>query len=77
MRSFEEQLEALYADQVLSTDSITEANEMVKSLELQVTALLEERAEWAEALAQKQAELDRSRIKAKAMVASLMDNALA
>lgn len=77
VRSFEEQLEALYADQVLSTDSITEANEMVKSLELQVTALLEERAEWAEALAQKQAELDRSRIKAKAMVASLMDNALA
>ena len=77
VRSFEEQLAALYAEQTTSTDSITEANEMVKSFELQVAALLEERTELAEALAQKQAELDRSRIKAKAMVASLMDSALA
>ena len=77
VRSLEEQLAALYAEQVASTYGIIEANEMVTSLEPQVAALLEERDELAEALAQKQAELDRSRLKAKAMVASLMDSALA
>ena len=77
VRSFEEQLAALYEEQAASTYGITEANEMVMSLEPQVAALLEERDELAKALAQKQAELDRSRIKAKAMVASLMESALA
>ena len=75
--SLEEQLAVLYAEQVASTYGIIEANEMVKSLEPQVAALLEERDEVIEALAQKQAELVRSRTKAKAMVASLMDSALA
>ena len=76
VRSFEEQLASFYEGQSTATYGITEANEMVRSLEPQVAALLEERNDLAEALQSKQADLDRSRSKAKDMVAALMDSAL-
>lgn len=76
IRSFEEQLAGFYEVQAAHAYGLAEANRMVESLEPQVAALLEERNELARALHDKQAELDRSRSKAKDMVAALMEQAL-
>jgi chromosome segregation ATPase len=77
VQSFEAQLEGFYEAQASATYGLSEANEMVRSLEPQVAALLEERNELADQLQARQAELERSRSKAKDMVAALMDSALA
>ncbi len=76
VRSFEEQLASFYDAQSRHAYSIAEANTMVRSLEPQVAALLEERNELAEALHAKEAELDRSRAKAKDVLSALMEQAL-
>ena len=76
IRSFEEQLAGFYEVQAAHAYGLAEANLMVQSLEPQVTALLEERNELAVALRAKEAELERSRSKAKDMVAALMEQAL-
>ena len=77
VESFEAQLATLYEAQAGATYGLVEANEMVRSLEPQVVSLLEERNELAEELLASQADLERSRIKAKHMVAALMESALA
>jgi len=76
IRSFEEQLAGFYEVQATHSYGLAEANLMVQSLEPQVVALLEERNELAGALHAKEAELERSRSKAKDMVAALMEQAL-
>jgi len=77
VRSFEEQLGSFYEAQTAHAYGLAEANEMVLSLEPQVVALLEERNELEVALRAKEAELDRSRTKAKDMISVLMEKALA
>lgn len=77
IRSFEEQLGSFYEAQSAHSYGLAEANAMVQSLEPQVGALLEERNELAAALHAKEAELDRSRTKAKDMISVLMEKALA
>jgi len=76
IHSFEEQLAGFYELQAAHAYGLAEANQMVESLEPQVAALLEERNELARALNVKEAELARSRSKAKEMVAALMEQAL-
>jgi chromosome segregation ATPase len=76
VQSFEAQLESFYEAQASATWGLGEANEMVRSLEPQVAALLEERNDLVEQLQARQAELERSRSRAKEMVAALMDSAL-
>jgi uncharacterized protein YoxC len=75
--SFEEQLAGFYEVQAAHAYGVAEANQMVQSLEPQVSALIEERNDLADALQAKEAELERSRSKAKEMVAALMEQALA
>jgi len=77
IHSFEEQLAGFYEVQAAHAYGLAEANLMVESLEPQVAALLEERNDLARALHAKDAELERSRSKAKEMVAALMEQALA
>jgi molecular chaperone GrpE (heat shock protein) len=77
VQSFEAQLATFYESQAGASYGVAEANEMVRSLEPQVAALLEERNDLADQLQALQADLDRSRSKAKHMVAALMDSALA
>jgi len=77
IHSFEEQLAGFYEVQAAHAYGIAEANQMVQSLEPQVSALLKERNDLADALQAKEAELERSRSKAKEMVAALMEQALA
>ena len=77
IQSFEEQLAGFYEVQHAHAYGLAEANLMVQSLEPQVTALLQERNELASALQAKEVELERSRSKAKEMVAALMEQALA
>ena len=77
VESFEAQLSTLYEWQANATYGLDEANEMVRSLEPQVVSLLEERNELAAELLASQADLERSRSKAKHMVAALMESALA
>ena len=77
VQSFEAQLASFYESQTGTTYDVGEANEMVKSLEPQVAALLEERNDLAVQLQAAQSDLERSRNKAKNMVAALMDSAMA
>jgi len=77
IHSFEEQLAGFYEVQAAHAYGVAEANQMVQSLEPQVSALIEERNDLADALQAKEVELERSRSKAKEMVAALMEQALA
>lgn len=77
VKSFEEQLGSFHDAQTAHPYGLAEANEMVYSLEPQVASLLEERNELEAALREKEAELERSRAKAKEMIAVLMEKALA
>ncbi len=77
IQSFEEQLASFYELQSTNAYGLAEANQMVQSLEPQIAALLDERNELVDALRAKEAELERSRSKAKDMVAALMEQAFA
>jgi chromosome segregation ATPase len=76
IHSFEEQLASMYEAQASHEHGVVEAHLMVASLEPQLAALLDERDDLAAALQDKTAELERSRSKAKEMVAALMEQAM-
>ena len=75
-RSFEEQLHALYEEQSKVRYGVTDANFMVDSLEQQVAALLEERNELAEELAQTRLAAADQRLKARDLITAVFDRAI-
>jgi len=73
----EQQLAALYEEQSAHRFTVTEANQMVDSLEGQVASLLEERDSLSTQLESSRIESQAQRDKARALMAAVVEQALA